>query len=310
MVEEPEAGEPGSREGEREWKTGQEEERGDERRPDQEEGEEEAGPPVDEYLRSIFQHSVDEGVARLSREWPDLLATGTVGGIDVSLGILALLVIEHATGSTLLGALGFTIGFIALTLGKSELFTENFLVPVAALTAGESSISRLFRLWGGTAVMNLVGGWIFAALIVAGAPHLAPTAVEVGTVYTELSWLEASALGVIAGVAITFMTWMEHGARSELGRIVAVASIAFLLAAVPLNHVIVVSLEMFVAIQTGQAPFGYVEWARVAGIATVTNMVGGLLLVTVLRLVQVGRRSIEVERLRARRRSLEERGND
>ena len=36
---------------------------------------------------------------------------------------------------------------------------------------------------------------------------------------------------------------------------------AFILAAAPLNHVIVVSLEMFAALQAG-AHFGYLDWLR------------------------------------------------
>ncbi len=50
--------------------------------------------------------------------------------------MLALLVVKQATGNDLLAAVAFSIGFIALTLAGSELFTENFLVPVAALAAG------------------------------------------------------------------------------------------------------------------------------------------------------------------------------
>ncbi len=44
---------------------------------------------------------------------------------------------------------------------------------------------------------------------------------------------------------------------------------------------------MFSALHTGHAPFGYVDWAQTAGWAALGNMVGGLGLVTVLRLFQV-----------------------
>ncbi len=57
-----------------------------------------------------------------------------------------------------MGALAFSIGFIALTLGNSELFTENFLVPVGTLMAGRSSVTQLIRLWSVTLVLNLAGG--------------------------------------------------------------------------------------------------------------------------------------------------------
>ncbi len=259
------------------------------------EGEEQT---VDVHLRSMFRKSVDEGRARLGRKWLDLLTTGLVGGIDVSLGVLALLVVEEATGSSMLGSLAFVIGFIALTLGKSELFTENFLVPVAAVVARKASLGSLWRLWVGTAVTNLIAGWLFAWVIVLAVPRIHQTAIEVGAFYPAMDDPALFALGVLAGVAITLMTWMERGAQSEFGKIVAVAGTAFLLAAAPLNHVIVVSIEMFVAIETGSAGYGYAEWARAAGWATVGNMVGGLVLVTSLRLAQVGGEEIRRERER------------
>lgn len=252
----------------------------------------------DPELNSAFQRSVDEGEVRLSRSWPQLLATGFVGGLDLGIGVMALLVVEHATGSKTLGALAFSIGFIALTLARSELFTENFFVPVAATVARKATVGALLRLWGGTFAANLAAGWLVTWLIVAALPELRATAVEVGTHYAELglTW-RAFALGLLAGAAITVMTWMERGASSEIGRIVAATSIGFLLAAGPLNHAIVGSHEMFGALHAG-ADFGYLAWLGGLGWATVANMTGGLLLVTVLRLIQIGPAEISQEQQR------------
>src|SRR6202011_3988115 len=97
--------------------------------------------------------------------WPGLLATGAGGGIDISTGILGLLIVHHATNSALLSALAFPIGFIALTLASSELFTENFPVPIAAVAARWARPRSLARLWIGTASTNLIGGWIMMGII-------------------------------------------------------------------------------------------------------------------------------------------------
>ena len=72
-------------------------------------------------------------------------------------------------GSKVLAALAFTIGFIALTLARGELFTEDFLVPVTAIIADRARPRELARLWVGTGVMNLVGGWLVIALFVTPA---------------------------------------------------------------------------------------------------------------------------------------------
>lgn len=219
-----------------------------------------------------------------------------MGGIDVSIGVFALLLVHAETRNVLLSAIAFGTGFIALTLANSELFTENFLVPIAAVVAGKSNATALVRLWVGTAIMNLAGGWVMMAVVLTALPRLASAAVEVARFYPDLGiGREAFALAILGGAAITLMTWMERSTASVPAKLVAAVMIAFLLAAAPLNHVIVVSLEMFAALQAG-APFGYADWLGVLGWASLGNLVGGVGLVTVLRLVQVGRERMEQEK--------------
>ncbi|MGH2393994.1 MAG: formate/nitrite transporter family protein, partial [Candidatus Limnocylindria bacterium] len=127
---------------------------------------------ITDELASAFRRSVDEGEHRLGRSWPSLLATGAVGGIDIGIGVLGMLLVEEATGSPLLAGLAFGIGFIALTLANSELFTENFLVPVVAVAAGKAGPLALVRLWLGTAFTNLLAGWVVMGVVVAAVPEV------------------------------------------------------------------------------------------------------------------------------------------
>lgn len=261
-----------------------------------------AGPPPrkpdsDKELEisSAFERTVSEGHRRLTRTWPGLLATGAVGGVDVSMGLMGLLIVKSLTGNTLLAALAFSIGFIALTLAGSELFTENFLVPIAAVAARHSSPVALVRLWAGTLVTNLLAGWVMTWIILTGLPSLKPTAIEVASSYPKLGiGSESFCLALLGGVVITLMTWMERSTTSVPGKIVAAVAAAFLLASASLNHAIVVSLEMFAALHAG-APFGYASWFGMLLWASLGNMLGGIGLVTVLRLVQVGRRKLQEE---------------
>jgi hypothetical protein len=50
---------------------------------------------------------------------------------------------------------------------------------------------------------------------------------------------------------------------------------------------------MFAALHTGHAPFGYIDWAKTAGFAAFGNLIGGVGLVTLLRLLQVPHKVIE-----------------
>ncbi len=253
-----------------------------------------SGGETDDALAQTLQRTIDEGERRLTRTWPSLLATGAIGGLDVVTGVLALLLVREATGSELLGALAFGIGFIALTLGQSELFTEHFLLPVMARVAGRNDRKiAVLRLWGGNLVTNLVAGWVAMALVVAAFPQLRATAIEVGRHYPDMGiGREAFAAAVLAGMTMTLMTWMHQATESMVARLVASVAVAFLLAAGPMNHVIVGSLEMFGALIFG-APFGYGAMAGAAAFAGLGNAVGGIGLVTVLRLMQVGRQAVQ-----------------
>jgi formate-nitrite transporter family protein len=242
---------------------------------------------MSQELQETFDRTVEEGVYRIERSTQSLLATGMVGGLDVAMGVFALLLVKEETKSDLAAALAFTIGFIALTLANSELFTENFLVPIAALLARRGEWPNVLRLWGGTAATNLLGGWVLMAFVMGGLPKLRPTAVELGSHYAHLGigWT-SFATAVLGGTVITLMTWMQHSTDSIGAKLVAAIASGFLLAAGSLNHVIVVSIEMFAALQA-HAPFGYADWAGMAAWAALGNMVGGIGLVTVLRFVQV-----------------------
>jgi formate/nitrite transporter FocA (FNT family) len=259
-------------------------------------GQEDGAPAGQELeISSAFERTVHEGHRRLRRTWPGLLATGAVGGVDVSMGLLALLIVDHATGNILLAALAFSIGFIALTLAGSELFTENFLVPIAAVAARRSSVLALARLWIGTLVTNLLSGWVMTGIIIAALPDLRPTAVKIASTYPHLGVGKQSfCLALLGGVVITLMTWMERSTTSVPAKIVAAVCAAFLLASASLNHAVFVSLEMFAALHAG-APFGYAVWFRLMLWASLGNMLGGVGLVTVLRLVQVGRKKLQEE---------------
>ncbi|HET9058865.1 MAG TPA: formate/nitrite transporter family protein [Acidimicrobiales bacterium] len=242
-------------------------------------------------VEDAFLRVVDEGRRRMSRRWTSLLATGAVGGIDVGSGVLGLLLVEAATGSKLLGGVAFSIGFIALTLARSELFTENFLIPVSTVIARQARTRMLLRLWAGTLITNLLAGWLFTWLIMRGFPSLSRTAVQAGYHYVQLgTGLRAFCLAVLGGAVITLMTWMQHTTPGPVAGVGAAMLAGFLLAGGSLDHAIVSSLLMFAALHTGHAPFGYGQWAVTAGYAALGNMVGGIALVTVLRLLQVPHR--------------------
>jgi formate/nitrite transporter FocA (FNT family) len=252
-------------------------------------------PPVrpERDLEEAFDRLVEEGANRLARPWLPLLATGTLGGIDVGTGVLAYLVVYRETHNGPLAGLAFSIGFIALLLARSELFTENFLVPVVTLVAGHGNGWELLRLWGTALVTNLFGGWVMTWLIIEGLPELRPTARAVGEHYAKLGVnLRSFALAVLAGAVITLMTRMQHATESLGVRMVPAVLFGALLVGAGLFHCILDSLFMFCGLWS-HAAYGYADWLVGLGWSAFGNLIGGLVLVTFIRLLQIPHRVAE-----------------
>ena len=221
--------------------------------------------PIEDELEDAFNRTVDEGAQRLHRPWREILVTGFFGGTEVAIGVLALIAVREATGSPLLAGLAFSIGFLALLRGRSELFTEGFMVPVIA-----------------------VSGWAIMWVVMAAFPRLHAQTVTSATHFaTAPLSRETLCLALLAGAVITLMTRMQHGTDAMIGKIAAAIAGAFLLGGLEMFHSILDSLLIFGALHTGDAPFGYLDWLRWFSYTVTGNVLGGLLLVTLLRLVGI-----------------------
>ncbi|MGH9298155.1 MAG: formate/nitrite transporter family protein [Acidimicrobiales bacterium] len=241
----------------------------------------------DEEVEAAVDRIVRDGTPRLLRTWPEMVATGIVAGIEVGLGVLALLFVHKDTGSQALAGLAFSIGFIGLLLGRSELFTEGFLTPIAVVAAKRARLRDAIRLWIGTLVGNLIGGMIIAWFSMRAFPSLHSEAISSAASFAKVGWSQRTfSLAVLAGMGITLLTRMHNGTDSMPAKIVASIAIAFLLAGLRLFHSILDSLLIFFGLQAGAAGFGYGDWLRFLGIGVVGNVIGGVGFTTLLRLVR------------------------
>lgn len=242
--------------------------------------------PVEDELAASFDNTVTEGAERLHRTFRALVITGLFGGLEIGVGVMAYLAVLHQTGDHLLAGLAFSAGFVALFLGHSELFTENFLMPIAAVAAREGSAAQLLRLWSGTLLANLAGGWLIMWLITQAFPQWNQTLSESANHYIDAPFgLQSIVLAVLGGSTITLMSRMQQGTESDPAKIFAAVIGGFLLAGLQLFHSILDSLLIFGAIQSG-ADITYLQWLGWFGYTLLFNMVGGLFLVTALRLLR------------------------
>lgn len=170
-------------------------------------------------------------------------------------------------------------------VGRSELFTENFLVPVTGLARGHITKIKLAELWTISPIFNLVGGVAF--ILVASVHGVLPegtggTLATIAEGFDDNSALAAFCSAIIGGALITAMTWLVEGVGSIGGRIVCAWIGGVLLALASINHVIVVTLEMIFGMGFG-ADIGALDVAQNFVVAAAGNMLGGLVFVTLTR---------------------------
>ncbi|MFE7630917.1 formate/nitrite transporter family protein [Kocuria sp. NPDC057446] len=242
--------------------------------------------PVEDELVEEFENTVMEGADRLNRTWRALIITGLFGGIDVGLGIMAMLAVKDATGSDLLAGMAFGIGLFALRLAHSELFTEDFLVPINAVVAKHGTWLQLCRLWAVTLLANLAGGWLFMWVVAAAFPRFEQLLVETSLGYLEGGLtLETAALAVLAGSTITLSTRMSQGTTNDVVTAIISLISGLLVVGLGMLHGALNSIVIFGAMHQGAA-IPYTDWFVWFLWVIPLNMAGGLVIITMPRLVR------------------------
>jgi formate-nitrite transporter family protein len=242
---------------------------------------------------TIYERTKQEGRRRLARPLLEEVSTALAAGFDIVAGItvLALLTseVEHHFGkhfAHVLGSLGFGIGFIFLIVGRGELFTENFLVPIAGLE--RHAWRNLVKLWTISPVFNILGGLVIILILTTHSVLPfgtgAPIVDAAQTVHAN-GVLALFCSAIFAGALITAMTWFVEAQATMMPRIAVAWICGSMLALGSFNHVIVVTLELIFGYRYG-AHYHWIFILGNFGLAAAGNIVGGIGLVTLNRLTQ------------------------
>lgn len=216
-----------------------------------------------------------------------LFLSGVAAGLTISFSFLGPATIAghvDPTGAVLLKSLLYPLGFIFITIGRYQLFTENTLTPVTLVLTRVASIPRLFRIWAVVLAANVVGTAL-AALFFAETPVLKgpveQAASHLGAAQLAMTWNEVFFTGIVAGWLIAGMVWLNHAARSVTARLLISFLLMYTVGAAGLAHCIVGSTDVLYLVFKGRASFG--EYALGFELpAVLGNILGGVLLVAIV----------------------------
>ena len=251
---------------------------------------------TDQTLRrtahEIFEQVEESAHSELRRSPHALAFSGLAGGFSMGLTGLGVASATVALGDTpghqFLAYTLYPLGFIAVIIGRAQLFTENTLYPVALILDEHRHVADTARLWAVVFVCNIIGAAGFAALAVLSQalnPPLRDALVQLGDAAAQGSLAHVFWSGVIGGWLIALVAWMVTASRWTIGQIAVVWLLTFVVGIGHFAHCIASTGEIMSAVFAGAVSIGhYMQWLAAA---TAGNIVGGVVIVTILNFGQV-----------------------
>ncbi|MCS7000790.1 MAG: formate/nitrite transporter family protein [Bacteroidota bacterium] len=203
------------------------------------------------------------GKAKAELPIPDMAIRGILSAGLLGYATALAIYVTTITGSSLVGALVFPVGFVILSLLGLELVTGNFALLSFPLFSGEARITAVVRNWTIVFLAHCIGGigtaWLFAFVWnEAGVATTAPwitKAIEISTAKTlhyasmgSNGWIVAFVKGVLCNWMVSLGAVMAFTSEYTSGKILAMWLPIFTFFALGLEHSVV---NLFLL------PFGY-----------------------------------------------------
>jgi formate-nitrite transporter family protein len=247
-------------------------------------------PTADE----IFENVTDGGRKEIARGSLALAFSGLAAGIGMGLTGLSVAIVLAAIGEgesqQLVARLLYPLGFIVVIIGRSQLFTENTLYPVALCLQERrwANVRETLRLWVVVFFSNVAGAVVFGVMMTrthALRPQILEQLLHLGKESAEQPAAHLFWSAVVGGWLIALVAWVVSASHYTTGQLAMTWLLTFVVGAGKFAHCIAGSGEILsAAFGARVAGSTYLWWL---GIVTAGNILGGVLIVTVLNFGQV-----------------------
>ena len=151
-----------------------------------------------------------------------------------------------------MASFGYCTGFLFVTMGRQQLFTETTLTVVLPVLHRTHGLRDVARYWATMFVANIVATLLFAAaatIPLLFRPEWVHAFTELGVKAAEPGFLGVLVKGVFAGWLIALMVWLLPAAASA--RFVVIIAVTWLIGVAHFSHVIAGSVETAFAAMQG-----------------------------------------------------------
>ena len=232
-----------------------------------------------------------EGTEELERPVSSIGWSGIGAGLTMGCSMLGQGLLQarlpDAPWRELVASFGYCLGFIFVTMGRQQLFTETTLTVMLPYLKGTHRMSDVARYWALVFVANIAATLLFAAA--ASIPHVfQPEAVraftDLGAKAVEPGFAVIGVKALFAGWLIALMVWLMPA--SGPARFFVIVAVTWLIGVAHFSHVIAGSVETGFAAMHGA--IGWTDYLLVFLLPTfVGNSIGGVVFVALLNHAQV-----------------------
>jgi formate/nitrite transporter FocA (FNT family) len=243
--------------------------------------------------KDVLKSMIDKGKHEIDRDTDGLLLSSFSAGLDIGFGPLLMgVILTLSAGSygdlttELLLASAYSVGFIFVILGRSELFTEHTTLAVMPVIDGQATLKQLARLWGVVYIGNIIGGLIFtglAVLLMPGLGVIEPAAFETianKLVSHELHWLLIA--GIFAGWLMGLLAWLITSARNTISRLLIIWMVTATIGMLHLPHSIAGNVEVLFGLLTSSS-VNIMDYLAFLSLSTIGNAIGGTVFVGLMK---------------------------
>lgn len=244
-------------------------------------------------LERIYEEQISEGLREYNRTNSSLFFSAIAAGLELGFSLYLIGVLHtllHKTYSPealhIITSFAYPLGFIFVVMGKSALFTEHTTLAVLPVLNKDKTLPQLLKIWGIIYGGNLLGGYLMAFILIQTTTSYGIINYEVFTKiashFVSYGSLTIVGSGILAGWLMGLLSWLATSVQDSTGRILIIFLITSAIGLGSLHHCIVGSTEIFAGMLTSDH-ITIIDYVRVQFMATIGNIIGGVLFVSILK---------------------------
>ncbi|SNT70696.1 formate/nitrite transporter family protein [Psychrobacter sp. LV10R520-6] len=242
---------------------------------------------------SILVEQFMDAKETFNRSLGSLFTSAFTAGLEIGISLFMILTAFALLNDVLpnqyaivLASLLYPLGFIIVVIGQSLLFTEQTSLLSLPVLNKIEPVSKLLRLWSIVIAGNIVGGCLFAALMIGLGINMKLFSVADVDAYAQhvlgYEWWVIFGSSILAGWLMGIAAWLVTSARDTISRIVLISMMTGSIGFLGLHHSIVGNIEVFSALLYGNT-VSLIVYLWFLVVVLVGNTIGGVVFVAVLK---------------------------